>query len=410
MKQGILGVAADETATILRVRATSAYDTGKSGTAIVAVIGAAAVPAVTGVTVHPDTATVGRGQTRTFTATVAGTDNPSQTVTWTVEGSGSGTGITGAGLLTVGADESAPSLTVRATSAYDTGKSGTATVFVINEGAPPTVTEVTVDPDSATVGRGQTRTFTATVAGTNNPPQNVTWSVEGGIAETTVTNEGELRVATNETASILIIRATSTYDTGKSGTASVTVPPTVTGLTVSPNSATVRKGEPQTFSATVAGLGNPSQTVTWSVEGGGSGTSITPAGLLTVAAAESASSLTVRATSAYDTGKSGTAAVTVTGPGEGGVTLIYPEDPATNAFPDNITLSKSGTGNLTERTLTVSGTYDTYRWRIDGSIRGNGKSIVLNAASYTTGAHRISVEVTRNGVVYSKSGSFRVEN
>jgi hypothetical protein len=47
---------------------------------------------------------------------------------------------------------------------------------------------------------------------------------------------------------------------------------------------------------------------------------------------------------------------------------------------------------------------------VDGTIKENGKTIVLNAASYTTGTHQISVEVTRNGGVYSKTGSFRVEN
>lgn len=91
--------------------------------------------------------------------------------------------------------------------------------------------------------------------------------------------------------------------------------------------------------------------------------------------------------------------------------MIYPEDAAAGAFPDNITLSKSGAGGKPiTQTLTVSGEYDSYRWRVDGTIRENGKTITLNAAGYTTGTHQISVEVTRNGAAYSKTGTFRVEN
>jgi hypothetical protein len=129
-----------------------------------------------------------------------------------------------------------------------------------------------------------------------------------------------------------------------------------------------------------------------------------------VGADEIAETLTVRATSAYDTSKSGTATVTVIKVTKGAVTLIYPEDAAAGAFQGTITLSKSGVGNPDEQILTVSGDYDTYRWRVDGANKGQGKTIVLSAANYTTGAHQISVEVTRNGVVYSKTGSFRVEN
>jgi hypothetical protein len=173
----------------------------------------------------------------------------------------------------------------------------------------------------------------------------------------------------------------------------------------------VNRGKTQAFTATVAGMGNPSQTVTWSVTGGGSGTSIT-SGVLTVSASESATSLTVRATSTYDTAKFGTATIMVTKTGQG-VTLIYPEDAAAGvgAFPDNITLSKSGAGGKpTEQTLTVSGEYDSYRWRVNGTIKGNGKTIELKAADYKTGTHQISVEVTRDGGVYSRSGTFKVES
>jgi hypothetical protein len=96
-------------------------------------------------------------------------------------------------------------------------------------------------------------------------------------------------------------------------------PPTVTGVTVTAAASSVAKGGAVQFSAVVAGTGNPSQAVTWTIDssGGAAGTGISGGGLLSVAAEETAASITVRATSTVDTSKSGTASVTVTGSGPG---------------------------------------------------------------------------------------------
>jgi hypothetical protein len=87
---------------------------------------------------------------------------------------------------------------------------------------------------------------------------------------------------------------------------------TVNTVTVNPLSVTVAKGATQTFTATVTGIGNPAQTVSWAVAGGSAGTTINiTTGVLSVAANETAASLTVTATSTMDLTKSGTATVTV---------------------------------------------------------------------------------------------------
>ena len=88
--------------------------------------------------------------------------------------------------------------------------------------------------------------------------------------------------------------------------------PTVTRVVVSPLEANVQKGTTQQFTAFVIGENNPSQTVTWTVTGGGAGTSISDTGLLTVAADETAAALTIRAISTVDTRIGGSALVTVT--------------------------------------------------------------------------------------------------
>lgn len=94
-------------------------------------------PTITGVTVTPATANLQPGGEQQFSATVNGTGNFSQAVTWTVEGAVSAsTTISAFGLLTVGADETATTLTVRATSNGDNTKSGTASVTVETATAP----------------------------------------------------------------------------------------------------------------------------------------------------------------------------------------------------------------------------------------------------------------------------------
>jgi hypothetical protein len=176
------------------------------------------------------------------------------------------------------------------------------------------VTSVTVSPASANVAKGATAVFTATVSGNNSPASTVTWAVSGGKAGTGISSSGVLTVAANETATTLTVTATSTQDTRKTSSATVAVSPgdTVTSVTVSPNTVSLVKGGTQTFTATVSGTNSPAQTVTWSVSGGGTGTSISAGGVLSIATGETATTLTVRATSTEDTTKSGTAVVTVT--------------------------------------------------------------------------------------------------
>ena len=88
---------------------------------------------------------------------------------------------------------------------------------------------------------------------------------------------------------------------------------TVSGVTVTPPSATVSEGGTQQFSAEVEGSGIISQDVEWSVSGSSAvagGTTVVD-GLLTVGTGETNDSLTVTAKSRQDSGKSGTATVTV---------------------------------------------------------------------------------------------------
>lgn len=76
-----------------------------------------------------------------------------------------------------------------------------------------------------------------------------------------------------------------------------TIPVTVTGVQVdfASGETTVVRDSTYTFKATVSGTGAFDNTVTWSVIGGSTGTSISSDGVLTVAANEAASTLTIKA-------------------------------------------------------------------------------------------------------------------
>jgi hypothetical protein len=86
-------------------------------------------PAVTSVTVTPDTASVAKGGTLQMAATVVTDGFASKDVIWTVSG-GTASTISESGLLTVGAGETGSTLTITATSKVDDTKIGTATITV----------------------------------------------------------------------------------------------------------------------------------------------------------------------------------------------------------------------------------------------------------------------------------------
>jgi len=275
-------------------------------------------PQVTRVTITPSTTTVNRGETQLFRATVNGTGTITQNVTWSVMGATNyNTRINTDGLLTIPAGETAPTLIITATSHSDPSKSETATVTVTNDA--PRVASVTVSPSQIEVVKGTTQQFTAIVNGSNNPSQAVTWSVAGGASSGTgISSNGLLMVAINETATSLTVRATSNTDNSKRGTATVTFPKPpaiVRDVTISSLATTVTKGRTLQFTATVIGVNDPSQSVTWEVIGTtNSGTRISTSGLLSVALNETAARLSVKATSTADNTKSKTTIITLKDP------------------------------------------------------------------------------------------------
>ena len=178
---------------------------------------------VTGVTVDPDSAELGKGATQKFTATVTGEGDPTQAVTWTLEGNEhENTVIKADGTLRISVNETAKTLTVTATSKLDESKSATATVTVTDEIVEPDIT-VTITPEELKVDAnpGQKGQFTALVEGTDN--QDVVWTISGNSSEETLITNGQLFLGTDETATEMTVTATSVENPDCFGTAKVIV-------------------------------------------------------------------------------------------------------------------------------------------------------------------------------------------
>ena len=259
---------------LVTVRAVSVQDATRSGTANITVNPA---PTVSSVTVSAFIPSLRSGQTTTVDASVIGTGNPSQAVTWSVD-SGGGTLFPNGGnanyLFVAPSVTSVSSVILRATSVLDPSQSGTVTLTVT---PPPSVTSVTVSAARTNVASGAFINLSVVIAGTFNPSQHAQWSITsgGGILTSSGFQQNNSFTAPTVTAvTTVTIQAVSQDDPSKLGTVSLTVQPppansSVTGLTVSAQATTLLGGEETLASATVTGLNQPSPGVTWSIVSGG---------------------------------------------------------------------------------------------------------------------------------------------
>lgn len=105
-------------------------------------------------------------------------------------------------------------------------------VTVVNSGsaqAPepepePVVSKVTLNPAEIDLETGANQIFGVAVTGTGNPSQEVIWSVEGAkSADTVISENGMLKIGSDETAEQLVVKAVSAVDETKYASAVVTV-------------------------------------------------------------------------------------------------------------------------------------------------------------------------------------------
>lgn len=141
----------------------------------------------------------------------------------------------------------------------------------LNSTPPPAIT-ISVAPTTATVRLQSSQTFTATVM--NGKSNAVRWAIQELAAGGSITPEGIYTAP--GTMGVYHIVASSVEDPSKTALAIVTVP---VNLTVQVPSPTLSVRQSQTLTASVVGSSN--KNVTWSVQEGASGGTITPGGVYT---------------------------------------------------------------------------------------------------------------------------------
>lgn len=222
------------------------------------------------VSVTPGSVQVKPGAQVQFSATVSGSSG--NIVVWSVAGAGcigiSCGSITYDGLYTAPLTTPNPStVTVTATSLFDSTQSGRATVNL----GQTTQIGVSITPSHSTVAVKGTVQFKGTVTGTSN--QGVTWSVSGtgcvsGSCGSISSSGLYTAPATVPTPSIATVTAMSIASPTKSASATVVIESAQSvKVSVSPASVHVSTGALQQFSATVTGSTNTA--VTWSISGSG---------------------------------------------------------------------------------------------------------------------------------------------
>jgi len=188
-------------------------------------------------------------------------------------------------------------------------------------------------------------------------------------------------------------------------------------IVVTSSGSVVAPGDSMQFTAIVTGS---TQGVTWHLEGNlDSDTkldSVHP-GLLYVGISETASSLLIKATSVEDTTRSGEKSVTVSvsAPPPGSLTFIFDgfTDDALDSIPNLGTIYRNGTPH--DISVTVTGTFSTYAWYIDGiEITGVTVNNILISASHIQyngiGTHFLTFEGNVGGKLYSKTVTYTVMN
>ncbi|MDR1786880.1 MAG: fibronectin type III domain-containing protein [Treponema sp.] len=102
--------------------------------------------------------------------------------------------------------------------------------------------------------------------------------------------------------------------------------------------------------------------------------------------------------------------------GEAGLNIIFSiEDDPLAGFPaETPTIYRSGddaTDNKKTLTVTLTGTYASYAWYVDGTaLADTDNSVTIDAEDYAARTHTLTVIVSKDGVFYSKEFRFIVRN
>ena len=355
---------------------------------------------VTSVKVEPsEDVVVKPGETQVFTALVEGEDLLDTSVTWSVlDNLSANTTIAEDGTLTVGEDETAEVIHVMAVSNFDGTKNDVVTVSTIDPDEPIDERIIKVEPsENVVVKPGEEQDFTAEITSEDITDKTVTWSIEGNSSEnTTISSEGKLVVAEDETAEEIKVIATSNFDNTIKTEVVVAVnkeaeePTDETVVTVEPSeNVVVKPGEEQDFTAEVTGKDVTDTTVTWSVEGNLSeNTTISSEGKLVVAEDETAEEIKVIATSNFDNTVKKEVVVAVN---------KEPEDPTDEVVitvepSENVVVKPGGEQDFTVEVTGTEVTSKEVKWSLSGFTSQDTN--ISSEGKLTLGADESADEIT----------------
>ncbi len=333
-------------------------------------------PANVTIKVSPVTKVVTLGGSVQYTATVTGSVNTD--VTWRVTEGSAGGSIDATGKYT--APIVAGKYHIVATSKADSAKSATASIDV---SASTQWVTVNLTPATKKITADDTLQFTATVAGTLNPA--VTWTIQEGSAGGTISANG---LYTPAGAGVFHVVATSVANPAKADSSTITVTPSLKNIvvTISPASTTAAPSSSVQFAATVTG--NANTAVSWSVQEGSAGGTVSTAGKYKAPA--TAGTYHVVATSKANPAKSAAATVTV-----GTVSVPAPVIASFAASPASITTGGSSTLNWSTTgatSLSISPGV--------GTVTGSSVSVSPSATTtYTLTATNATKSVTKTAKV-----------
>ena len=167
---------------------------------------------VTGIEVSEEEKQIVKGENDTFTATVLG-NTDDKTVDWSLTGNTSASTVVSNGVVTIGEDETAETLTLKAAAHAKPSIYKEIKIYVLSEA--PYIESVVIGDITQDQNAGSYLSLNATVTGTHINKE-VEWSIEGANSLNTYIDEyGQLLIAIDETSTQITVVATSKVDDSK---------------------------------------------------------------------------------------------------------------------------------------------------------------------------------------------------
>jgi trimeric autotransporter adhesin len=339
-------------------------------------------PALTSIRLSPSTPAIPLGATQQMTATGTYTDGSTQNVTSTVAWSAApaqNISVTGAGMAR-GLAQGSFSITA---------SSGSITSSINGSVGNAVIQSLQVNPNSASIPKGTTESFTATALFSDGTTQNVTSTTTWGSTNASVASINSAGTATAGSQGSTQINAS--YQTFTGAAALTVSAATVTSIQVSPATASLAKGTSLQLAATATLTDGSTQNVTNSVAWSSSASSVCSVSATALVAAVAPGNCAATATSGAI---SGSASIVVTAATLKSIT-ITPPNPSVNSG-GSLQLTATGTfSDGSTQNVTALLTYASSNSAV-ASVNSSGLLQGLASGTATITASQGSVTTTVN--------------